>query len=217
MQVAFRSLHEIEQEAQSLLAEFARSKGWSPAPPVPIEKLINYLGLHQEILDLYDFLGVEKDEEGDLLGALSFGRRTVYVHSGLDPDNQPHLEGRFHFTLSHEIGHWVLHRDEFIAKVQQLPLLDGVSAPEIVCRGSEASQRIEIQANQFASYLLLPRDLVTDFWGSKVGAVDTLTPAIIDRAVRGVADRFRASNQATRIRLGALGLLTPKKQRVLNI
>ena len=217
MQVAFRPLDEIEQEAQSLLAWFACSKGWSPAPPVPIEKLINYLGLHQEILDLYDFLDVEREEETDLLGALSFRRRTIYVHAGLDPDNHPHLEGRFHFTLSHEIGHWVLHREQFFASRQQHSLFSGASGPDIVCRKSARAEPIEFQANQFASCTLLPRNLVTQFLHSMDDGCDITVPEGIDRIVRQVSAAFCASIEATRIRLNSLGVLEAQSQQELAL
>ena len=217
MQVAFRSIEEIEQEAQLLLGGFARSKGWSPAPPVPIEKVINYLGLHQEIRDLYDFLSVARDAEADLLGALSFGRRTIYVHAELDPDNQPHLEGRFNFTLSHEIGHWVLHRDQFFASSQQPTLFCGGASPDVVCRKSERPKRIEVQANQFASCVLLPRELVTQFLRSTIDVSDSSAPADIDRIVRQVSAAFRASIEATRIRLRTLGVLEAQNQQELSL
>lgn len=217
MQVAFRSADEIENEAQLLLDRFALAKDWSPEPPVPIERLINYLGLHQEILDLYSFLGIGREEGGDLLGALSFKERIIYVHKEIDPDNDSRLEGRFNFTLSHEIGHWVLHRAAFTANSEQISLFEGEQPPEIVCRQSDKMQPIEIQANRFASCLLLPRSLVIGFWRSKIGSTDTMTPELRRRAIRQVASRFLASKEATQYRLEALNLLAPQHQQELRI
>ena len=58
--------------------------------------------------------------------------------------------GRKNFTLAHELGHYLIHRDK--------------SANDIVCERSdmwdwESNYRImEGEANQFASFLLMPRD-----------------------------------------------------------
>ena len=80
MQVRYRSDKEIEGEAQHLIDQYAQAKQWRAASPIPIEKLIIFLDLRQEIHDLYNFLGVERDGQGDLLGALCFSTRTIHVH-----------------------------------------------------------------------------------------------------------------------------------------
>ena len=65
-------------------------------------------------------------------------------------DENVTLPGRINFTLAHEFGHYLLHRqlrDEF--RCAQSEMMD-YDSPE--------SQKIEAQANLFASYLLMPRN-----------------------------------------------------------
>ena len=176
MQVPFKSADEIEAEAPTTAQWYAHEKRQVITPPVPIEKLIIVLGLHQEIHDLYKFLGVDQPNSGDLLGALCFATRTIHVHQGIDPEDCPWLEGRFNFTLGHEVGHWVLHRDEFIARTQQQSLFASAAAQAVICRRSEKTLPIEVQANRFASCLLLPRALVTKEWHDRLSTGTMTSP-----------------------------------------
>ena len=59
--------------------------------------------------------------------------------------------GRINFTLAHEFGHYLLHRSE---------LVDGIKCKreDMFRWDSEHGQR-EAEANEFASYLLMPRNL----------------------------------------------------------
>jgi len=62
-------------------------------------------------------------------------------------------EGRYNFTIAHEIGHHVLHRDHYLAE-------RNAEHPGIMCREVSAKPLVEQQADQFASALLMPADLV---------------------------------------------------------
>ena len=42
--------------------------------------------------------------------------------------------------------------------------LDGTAPPSVICRSSQAKERIELQADLHASYLLMPRKLVFSAW-----------------------------------------------------
>ena len=81
------------------------------------------------------------DENGDLLGMTIF--KTGYVDV-INEDSTPckkkfekgtiilneilindlKLQGRYQFTLAHELGHWILHRKEFIEDENQINLFD---------------------------------------------------------------------------------------------
>lgn len=216
MQVRFRSHEEIEADAQHLLDRYALAKQWNPAPPVPIERLISFLGLRQEVLDLYNFLGAANDGSGELLGALCFKTGTIRVDSRIDPEDYPWLEGRFNFTYGHEVAHWVLHRDEYLAQAEQGTLF-GTPPSDIVCRRSDKSERIEVQANRFARCLLLPRGLVRSVWRAKVGTGAAIASDARRRATRVVAEQFCTSIESTGYRLEELGLFAAKKQPDLGV
>lgn len=58
------------------------------------------------------------------------------------------VPGRINFTLGHEFGHYLVHRqtrDEFRC-----------GQPDMLDYNSAASKKMEVQANQFASFLLMP-------------------------------------------------------------
>jgi len=107
--------------------------------------------------------------------------------------NKPEL--RQNFTLGHELGHYFLHQE--ILKEEK-----GIVDPDASVEGAvalyrldnETSQRIEREANSFASSLLMPADIVKRGWRT-VGDVAEL------------ANIFRVSVVAMSIRLTELGLV----------
>ena len=205
MQVRYLAEAEIEDEARVLLERYARDRGVTIVSPIPIERIINYLGLHQDVCDIYQRLSLRRSPGDEVLGALSFKSRQIYVHHEIDPDGYPWLEGRFNFTLGHEVGHWMLHR-EYFAEAEQLTLLDDQSPPDIVCRKRETAP-IEWQANSFAARLLMPRSLTSATWIARAGRGDMLTPNVERRLIKSIAKDFATSIQATEIRLRDLGLI----------
>ena len=68
--------------------------------------------------------------------------------------NSAHPKTRQRFSIAHEIGHLVLHdkKELFIDKVVRVNFRDAKS--------SMAIDHNEIEANQFAAELLMPRELV---------------------------------------------------------
>ena len=73
------------------------------------------------------------------LGAIDVVNKKIYYSTTITDAH------RLLFTVAHELGHWILHRNH---------LLHGVLRDEVL--EEEGSSRIEIQANRFASYLLVP-------------------------------------------------------------
>jgi hypothetical protein len=104
LQVAFRSEVEIEEAAQDLLNSYYRRNGIIK-PPIEIEEILSYLGLSLDLDNLSKVFGVP-----DALGALCVETRSVYIDESLDPVEHPATEGRYRFTIGHEVGHWQLHR-----------------------------------------------------------------------------------------------------------
>ena len=80
------------------------------------------------------------DERGlSILGAIDvINNKIYYSNSVIDAHRRI-------FTVAHELGHWILHKNY---------LMDGIQRDEVLEEGSVS--RIEIQANIFASYLLVP-------------------------------------------------------------
>lgn len=91
---------------------------------------------------------------------------------------------RQRFTVAHEIGHYLLHRDE---------IGDGIT--DDVLYRSSLSDRREAQANRFAADLLMPQKLV-DEWMDRARALK------VDNVITFLADKFNVSEAAMKIRLG---------------
>ncbi len=150
MRVPFLSRAEIAQAAEGVLAGYGEQTGEAVMPPVPVEEILeSYLGLHYQYLDLERITGV-----AGALGATYVQKKFVVLSNTLLAERS---RGRAAFTLAHEAGHWVLHRQY----VKTVTRTDGPKTPEtIFCRARDAKKPMEWQADYFASCLLLPESAV---------------------------------------------------------
>jgi hypothetical protein len=227
MQVEFLPVRDIEAVAYELLEGYGSKFSPVTTPPVPVEEILeSHLALSLQIDDLPTVL-----RQPDTLGAIRFRQREVLVDQSLDPTVHPQNEGRYRFTLAHELGHWQLHRHVFLQDTTQ-PLLFGAGAgAELVCR-SNSKDRAEWQADMFAGHLLMPKDMVFRVWAAERGSRDPYdgtreVKALTERwglgedrtptveAARAMARRFKVSGQAMQIRLIGLGLIQTKAQPAL--
>jgi Zn-dependent peptidase ImmA (M78 family) len=110
--------------------------------------------------------------------------------------NAMHSETRRRFSIAHELGHLAMHQSEDFHIDERYPI---DFRAELSSMGTDDR---EIEANQFAAELLMPRNMI-------VAAFADLPPHIdSDDAVERLADQFKVSTQAMTIRLSALGLLS---------
>lgn len=136
---------ELDGAVANLLSEYARWKGESVRPPIDVAEIVEgYLGLDFAMTDLRQLLGFP-----DVLGATWFNLKRVRVDHRLERQ-----EGRYAFTVAHELGHWVLHQPLWLQLTAQAGAVDEQAA--MVCRTSQAQLPAEWQADQFAARLLMP-------------------------------------------------------------
>lgn len=194
VKVSFLTLDAIESDAQSLLESYGKSFGAVKSPPVPVESILEkHLGLSLDFEDLG--IGV--------LGTTSVEDKSVFIDESLEPDAHPENEGRFNFTIAHELGHWQLHR-QFILKNTK----DGQPVP-VVCRETQRKTRAEYQADTFAACLLIPRALIFKRWRAVTGDTRSQgTKEFSKDLLLALARDFRVSLAAMRARLETLLLLT---------
>ena len=241
MLVPYLSDEKIERDAAALLAEYGQKIGAAIVLPVPIEDIIEkYLKLGIEFDDTHRRFGVPRsrlDGEPDILGAIFFDERRIVIDESLDPEESPHKEGRYRFTLAHEGGgHWRLHHKLFANNPAQAALFPGPATPAVICRSSQVKERVEWQADFYASCLLMPRNLVMEAWNemfpdSKSRVIAPLIPIdhpyvelrrvehqsgflsfktvdnMLDDIANPLSEKFLVSISAMRIRLEKLGLL----------
>jgi Zn-dependent peptidase ImmA (M78 family) len=229
----------IERDAEALLGQFAHARGVEIRPPIPIEDIVEkHLKLHVEFDDLHRLLEIPHGglgTEPDIFGAIWLETGEIIIDESLDPEVRPAIEGRYRFTLGHEGGHWRLHRP-LVANGCQGSLFGDTQQPTVVCRSSQSKERVEVQADLFASCLLMPRKLVSQAWRDQFGNdhsrmlrqkdrivvpsdVDEDTAAVVrsfnqirddevlEHFARPFAVAFMVSPIAMRIRLERLGLL----------
>ncbi len=175
---------EIEYKATALLAAAGALRA-----PVDLTKVASHLGaeVRQETFeDMVSGVLLIKDEQ-----------RHVMV-------NRTHHPNRQRFSVAHELGHLVLHHNEgdrlFIdTHLRMYQRVGKPSSSFYQQPGSSTTPHEERQANQFASALLMPRELLIqatkdrDLW-------DELD-------VSALASEFGVSEQAMAIRLRDLEVL----------
>ncbi len=176
----------IERDVAALLAEFSSACSVVIVPPIPIEDIVEkHLKLGFEFDDTHRLFGVPRSGlDPDILGAIFFDDQRIVIDEGLDPDENPSKEGRFRFTLAHEGGgHWRLHRHLFVKDKAQAAMFVDLDVPSFICRSSQAKERVEWQADYYASCLLMPRRLVNQAWRQRFGTMEPLIYEITSKTM----------------------------------
>lgn len=142
---------DLDHAVRKLLHGYAAWKKAEVVPPIDVDEIVEgYLGLTLEVVDLKVRLDLR-----DALGATWLDEGCIRIDEALEGQ-----EGRFAFTVAHEIGHWQLHRPHYEMSKLAVPLfaLEAGQAPTaaVVCRATERKVPAEWQADQFAARLLMP-------------------------------------------------------------
>jgi len=126
---------QIAEKVAQILTE-----NYFDTPPVDIWKLLDNYGIviHERTFPLK-----HASISGFVVFADSDKTAPVFVINKADTDD------RKKFTLAHEFGHWVLHKKELMDD----PALSVLYKNPI---GSQTTDQIEVEANQFAAQLLVP-------------------------------------------------------------
>lgn len=161
----------IEQLAEGILARagFSECSG-----PIDIVVVAKSLGINVYPVILENTSGYIKFEDS---------QKNIYVND-LEPKK------RKRFTIAHEIGHFLLHRN-----------LIQNEGSAVLYRSTDAINRdiLEIQANKCAAALLMPRNRVSEQFNA-------MTDAPYVTKLITLANLFNVSVDAMDIRLTVLGL-----------
>ena len=137
------SFMDVEDSAERLLQDYEDENG-QLTYPTPVESIAeHFLGYDLEITDQGLFA------DPNFLGGISFETSTIFVNASVEAH-----EGRYTFTIAHEIGHHVLH------KAIYEELID--DRTQILCREQKKKPLIERQADRFAAALMMPRRALAD-------------------------------------------------------
>lgn len=170
----------VRQTADNLLKKYAIS-----ACPVPVQRIAEGEGV-----------GVFVDDElpPNISGYLARNENGAVIVV-----QEQHHPKRQRFSIAHELGHFLLHspRDYRVSKDTHFVFRDEISGTGTVPE--------EIEANQFAAELLMPKAMV-------VKALESYTGLSFNAAVNQLASDFDVSPHAMGIRLSVLGLVNPASE-----
>jgi Zn-dependent peptidase ImmA (M78 family) len=159
--------------AQRILAEFPVR-----AAPVPVERIIKARNI------VLQFAPLDEDLSG-----------MAYIKDGIGiiGVNALHHPNRQRFSAAHELAHHVLHAPDISVAVHVDKGFRVLHRDELAAQGTDP---LEIEANAFASELLMPRQFLLDAVGDAGLDLDD------DDAINTLARKFRVSSSAMRNRLG---------------
>jgi len=149
---------QVEQTAYSILKAAEYKLNEKLKPPIDPEIIAdNYLGLSLVYCDM-----AREYEIDDLNGGLIISEKLILI-------DESQVDVRVNFTIGHEIGHWVLHRNLIeIHNPDQFSLFSGTkkelnrSNSTMLCRASSKRTWGERQADWFSAALLMPADFIRE-------------------------------------------------------
>lgn len=166
--------------AQKILEEFSMSK-----VPIPVDRIAKKLGA------IIRYSPMDNEE----LSGMIFVKNDIPI-IGV---NALHHPNRQRFTIAHELGHFVLHRAEIEREVHIDTKFSGLMRDQ---KSADGIDDLEIEANSFASELLMPLNIISQVIDEVVG--DQVFDIESDPLLDEIAAKFKVSRQAMQLRLMAL-------------
>lgn len=120
------------------------------APSIPVIEIAEQNGVNV----LFSDMGKYREE---IAGFCDFEATRLYV-------NKDDIPSRQMFTIAHELGHWMLHREAFRADPERYPVLPRFQK-------TDDSNAFEREANTFAANLLVPDHLLKPVKGAPIAAL----------------------------------------------
>jgi Zn-dependent peptidase ImmA (M78 family) len=181
------------------------------------ENLCEYLSNSRGVEFIFDeTLGNYKEEE--ILGKINFNPLRIYISKELKL-----YKFRWRFTLAHEVGHLILHQD-----ILKKYVSENIDIKEMLSLKGDFSsythKYMEIQANKFASRLLLPEIFVLKEFQKFVkdenlhkGYIyldhQRVNQELLYHLLIRLKAKFEVSNQVAKYRLYSLGLIQNKDMK----
>jgi len=163
-------VHDLERRAAQVLVDVPDYLWDGRSLPIPIEDIIDsHFALQvREVEDMTTAPGCPPLEPGQTIsGLLLASRQEIWVNA----EEVRRWPRRRRFTIGHELGHWVLHRDE------QTSLFCRHGSVDPDEQGKKRDQRpplpeTEQEANHFAAALLIPWPMLESRYEALAGDPD---------------------------------------------
>lgn len=209
---------ELDRTFERLAVAFLKEKHGEARFPFETEDLKTFIEGQVHSLDQYADLSVYgPGVEGVTVFRPGIGRPKVAISSALQNN-----ENRLRMTLSHEHGHVYLHAYLFELRERQVSGLpknhdrNGIYCKRDTIESAAKADWLEWQASYAASALLAPASFVRQVIGpmQERFGIYGATPAQSEHGaamIGAVAEAFKISRDAARVRLSVLDILgTPK-------
>ena len=120
------------------------------APPIPVLEIAEQNGVNVVFANFGE--NAEK-----VAGFCDFRGARLFI-------NRDDIPTRQAFTMAHELGHWIMHREFFLQNPERYPVLPRFNNPD-------RSNIFEKEANCFAACLLVPKRLLVPVQSASVSAL----------------------------------------------
>lgn len=213
----FYQARDLDDECERLICDLLIKRKRKVMYPVSTDDLTVLIEMHDAELDSYADLSVHgADVEGVTEFFPNRGPK-VSISERIAADER--RENRFRTTLAHEFGHVKFHGPLWAQKFATGDLLEhGLNANKAISKrenilNAPQSDWMEWQAGYISGALLMPatpvRRLVSDFCGPRQLHGDIhVSSSHAARLIQLVMEQFEVSEEAARIRLLKLNLIT---------
>lgn len=212
-QLEWLSPEDIKNEVYTLLERYNQEFDDKIKGEVPVERIAEFMLDLRFDLDTPSNLGL--DSSNKKIWGSTYPDGKVFINEELMTEKYP--EGRYRFTVAHEIGHWILHQAILQGKKgnNQTLFREGAvisnlnGGQTILCRQGDKSSA-EWQADKFAAFLLMPPKKIKPLYKKLHKKYEKQTKFLKGKLQRKIsyeiADKFNTSVKATRIHLKELNL-----------
>ena len=167
----------------------------SSSLPIPIEEIVE----HKMNISLFAIPNIKPLLGIDAFISADFTQLTV------DEDCFIKFPERTRFSIAHEIGHLVLHK-EWYASHGPKNLADYLNFPDRI--DNQAYKYIEIQAHTFAGLVLVPRKLLLEELRKRLGRIPAMeSPEMLAAVVQDLPEIFKVSDAVILRRLQKEGII----------
>lgn len=174
------------------------------------DKLTKFLESKYNVKFEFDVLETE-----NYLGKIEFNPLVIKISNKARTDRN-----RWRFTLAHEIGHLILHSPILKERIQEKNDDENTLALKY-SSSNKNTERLEIQANLFASYLLLPENILLKVMNGIFNEYNIHRKCLyldnqpvnqkeVFEILYKLSDFFQVSMESLKIRLMKLNLLVDK-------
>ncbi|GAA3405827.1 ImmA/IrrE family metallo-endopeptidase [Paenibacillus hodogayensis] len=149
--VGYIAREQMERITERILSDYGFEPDDKQVRPVPIEEIVEF---HYDLQIAWETID-QLDSDGVVMAAIFPDRKLIILNESQRRLFEEKI-GTYHFTLAHELGHWVLHA----ADGAMLRSVAPAAASPYYCRSLSHKPAEEIQADLFAGCLLMPRAMM---------------------------------------------------------